>query len=102
MVLVDIRSALIRPLSVRCSRHCLQEQDILLSGDFDVSCTAAAPYIGLAGGCLLQVVYCARAKASTLGDAKVVEETGPARLAQELQVDAAASAFSDASRKKLH
>ena len=34
----------------------------------------------------LQIVYCARAKASTLGDAKVVEEQGPARLAQELQV----------------
>ena len=35
---------------------------------------------------LLQIVYCARAKASTLGDAKIVEETGPAMLARELQV----------------
>ena len=40
----------------------------------------------------MQVVYCARAKASTLGDAKVVEEMGPARLAQELQVGSPASA----------
>lgn len=34
----------------------------------------------------LQIVYCARAEASTVGDAQVVEEQGPARLAQELQV----------------
>ena len=41
---------------------------------------------GRSGLLALQIVYCARAKASTLGDAKVVEEQGPARLAQELQV----------------
>lgn len=34
----------------------------------------------------MQIVYCARAKASTLGDPKVVEEQGPAKFAHELQV----------------